>query len=96
MAENPTESTPRKSVVSKARVYSVCRCCNDNIFENKHPIYLYGAKATKESILSLSQWLVGYKCHIEDRMPSKACCPCHDKIMKLKKFKEILQRNNSQ
>ena len=53
MAENPTESTPKKSVASKAGVCSVCRCCNDNIFERKHPIDLYGAKATKESILSL-------------------------------------------
>ena len=70
---NPTESTPRKSVASKAVVCSVCRCCNDNIFEKKHPIDVYGAKATKESsILSLLERLVGYKCHMEDGMPSKA------------------------
>ena len=72
MAQNPTESTPRKSVASKAVVYSVGRCCYDNIFEKKHPIDLYGAKATKESILSLLERLVMYKCHMEDGMPSKA------------------------
>ena len=96
MAENPTESTPRKSVASKAGVCSVCRCCNDNIFEKKHPIDLYGAKATKESILSLLERLVGYKCHIEDGMPSKACRPCYDKIMKFKKFKEIFENSTAQ
>ena len=48
MAENPTESTPKKSVASKADVYSVCRCCNDSIFEKKHPIDLYGSKAIKK------------------------------------------------
>ena len=96
MAENPTESTPRKSVASKAGVCSVCRCCNDNIFERKHPIDLYGAKATKESILSLLERLVGYKCHIEDGMPSKACRPCYDKIMKFKKFKEIFESSTAQ
>ena len=96
MAENPTESTPRKSVASKAGVCSVCRCCNDNIFERKHPIDLYGAKATKESILGLLERLVGYKCHIEDGMPSKACRPCYDKIMKFKKFKEIFENSTAQ
>ena len=96
MAENPTESTPRKSVASKAGVCSVCRCCNDNIFERKHPIDLYGAKATKESILSLLEGLVGYKCRIEDGMPSKACRPCYDKIMKFKKFKEIFENSTAQ
>ena len=93
---NPTESTPRKLVASKAGVCSVCRCCNDNIFERKHPIDLYGAKATKESILSLLERLVGYKCHIEDGMPSKACRPCYDKIMKFKKFKEIIENSTAQ
>ena len=96
MAENPTESTPRKLVASKAGVCSVCRCCNDNIFERKHPIDLYGAKATKESILSLLERLVGYKCRVEDGMPSKACRPCYDKIMKFKKFKEIFESSTAQ
>ena len=98
MAENPTESTPRKSVASKAGVYSVCRCCNDNTFERKHSIDLYGAKATKESreILSLIERLVGYKFHIEEGMPSKACRPCYDKIMKFKKFKEIFENSTAQ
>ena len=66
------------------------------IFERKHPIDLYGAKATKESILSLLERLVGYKCHIEDGMPSKACRPCYDKIMKFKKFKEIFENSTAQ
>ena len=51
MAENPTATTPRKSVASKYGVYGVCRSSNDNIFKKKHPIDLYGAKATKESML---------------------------------------------
>lgn len=83
-------------MASKAGVCSVCRCCNDNIFERKHPIDLYGAKATKESILSLLERLVGYKCRVEDGMPSKACRPCYDKIMKFKKFKEIFESSTAQ
>ena len=80
----------------KAGVYNVCRCCNDNIIEKKHPIDLYGPKATKELILSLLERLTGYKCDIEDGMPSKACRPCYDKIIKFKKFKESFENSTAQ
>ena len=36
------------------------------------------------------------KCDVEDGMPSKACRPCYDKIMKFKKFKEISENSTAQ
>ena len=86
------DNTPKK-ILSKASVH-VCRGCNDNVFERQHPIDLYGSKATKELILPLLERLTGFKCDINDGLPSKVCRPCYDKIMKFKKF-NALQHNSS-
>ena len=86
-------------MASKYGVYSVCRSSNDNIFKKNHPIDLYGAKATKESMFFKSfgeAYRVKLKCDIEDGMPSKACSPCYDKITKFKKFKEIFANSTAQ
>lgn len=96
MAGSAVESTPRKLVLPKPSVYDVCRCCNDNVFEKKHPIDLYGPKATKESILLLLERLTGFKCDIADGMSSKVCRPCYDKILKFKKFCEMFERSTAQ
>ena len=39
---------------------------------------------------------VKLKCDVEDGMPSKACRPCYDKIMKFKKFKENSENSTEQ
>ena len=88
------DNTPKK-ILSKASVH-VCRCCNDNVFERQHPIDLYGPKAMKELILPLLERLTGFKCDINNGLPSKVCRPCYDKIMKFKKFSDIFQRSTTQ
>ena len=85
----------RKKILSKPSVH-VCRCCNDNVFERQHPIDLYGPKATKELILPLLERLTGFKCDVNDGLPSKVCRPCYDKIMKFKKFSDIFQHSTAQ
>ena len=88
------DNTPKK-ILSKPSVH-VCRCCNDNVFERQHPIDLYGPKATKELILPLLERLTGFKCDVNDGLPSKVCRPCYDKIMKFKKFSDIFQHSTAQ
>ena len=85
MAES-SESLPRKLV-------PVCRCCNCNIVEANHPIYLYGKKASNESHLNFLEKLTGYKCHLADGLPSKICRSCYDKIIKFKKFIETFEKS---
>ena len=70
------ETAPRKLVSSKSSVYIVCRCCNDNIFEQKHPIDLYS---------TTGEWLMGLKCDIADGMSLNTCGPYYGQIVKVKK-----------
>ena len=72
------DNTPKK-ILSKASVH-VCRCCNDNVFERQHPIDLYGPKATKELILPLLERLTGFKCDINDGLPSKFVVPATTRL----------------
>ena len=84
-------------MLSKPSVYNnVCRCCNDNVLDKKHPIDLYGPKATKESIVLLLERLTGFKCDINDGLSSKVCRPCYDKIIKFNKFSEKFAHSTSQ
>ena len=71
----------------------VSRCCNCNIVEANHPIYLYGKKASNESLLNFLEKLTGYKCHLADGLPSKICRSCYNKIIKFKKFIEIFEKS---
>ena len=84
--QNGGESYPRGT--------AVCRCCNCNIVEANHPIYLYGKKASNESLLNFLEKLNGYKCDLADELPTKICRLWHDKITKFKKFIEIVEKSS--
>lgn len=88
------DRTPKK-IVSQPSVH-VCRWCIDNVLERKHPIDLYGPKATKESVLALLERLTGFKCVINGGLSSKVCRSCYEKIMKFKKFRDIFLRSTKQ
>ena len=88
--------SPRKVNSSSSVHYNVCRCCNDNVFEKKHPVDLYGPKAQNESIVNLLEKLTGFKCDIADGLPTKICRPCYDKVIKFKKFTEMFDRSTVQ
>ena len=59
---------------------NVCRCCNCNIAEANHPIYLYGKKASYESLLNFLKKLKDYKCDLADELPTKIYRLCNDNI----------------
>ena len=89
-----SHSEPNKMAESMPRkVVPLCWCCNCNIVEANHPIYLYGKKAKNESLLNFLEKLTGYKCDLADRLPSKICRLCYDKTIKFKKLIEVLEKS---
>ena len=62
MAE--TEKTPTKVATR------VCRTCNENIVVRNHPLDLFGAKASKENIISVLERFFELKTVKDDGLPS--------------------------
>ena len=55
-------------------------------------MYLYGKKASNESLLNLLEKLTGYKYDLADGLPSKICRLCY-KTIKFKKLIEVLEKS---
>ena len=87
MAENPTATTPRKSVASKYGVYGVCRSSEDNNFRRNILLTFTGLRPQKNRCFKSfgEAYWIKIQCDIEDGMSLKACRPCYDKpVMKFK------------
>ena len=89
----PHQESPHKESLTPEEL-PVCRCCNCNIVDANHPVYLYGKKASNESLLNFLEKLNCYNCELADELPTKICRLCHDKITKFKKFIEIFEKSS--
>ena len=87
------KKTPQKLVQAKS---SVCRCCNGNLIEARHPIDLYGPNASNESITDVLERFTGFKCNSNDGLSTKLCHPCYDKIQKFKNLCDVFAESTRQ
>ena len=89
--ERVTMDTPKKAATCNSRKNNLkkCRCCNNSISENNHPVYLFGSKSKREGILDGLKSLCDHSEEIQedDGLPQFICKPCVAKIGNYKKLR---------